>query len=431
MTTELKRIIDQVSKDKGFDRDFLIRTIEEAIRSAARKKYGQQADIEVAYNEETGEVDVYLFKTVVEKLSNPVTEITLNDARKLDNEVELGDSIGVKLDTSEFGRIAAQAAKQVILGRLKEAEREVIYEEFKGRKGEVVNGIVQRLDKEGVIVNLGKTEALLPWDEIIPNKDNFKRGDRLRAYIFDVKKESKGPQIILTRTHPAFLVALFTLEVPEIAEGVVKIINAAREPGSRAKIAVTSQNSDVDPVGACVGIRGVRVQNVVRELKGEKIDIVPWDPDPVKFVCNALAPAKVLRVILDKEDQRMEIIVPDDQLSLAIGRQGQNVRLASKLTGWRLDVRSKTRYEEMQKIKYETLLKVEGMTKEIADVLTQNEISSAEELAQATVEELKEIGLDGKQAQALIAAAQHFMTLPEDKDTEQKAEIIGESTTEG
>ncbi|MDL1969523.1 MAG: transcription termination factor NusA [Candidatus Desulfofervidaceae bacterium] len=428
MTTQLKRIIDQVSKDRGFDRNFLIRTIEEAIRSAARKKYGQQADVDVAYNEETGEVEVYLFKTVVEDLSNPVTEITLSEAQKLDSEVELGDSIGVKLDTSEFGRIAAQAAKQVILQRMKEAEREVIYEEFKDRKGEVVNGIVQRLDKEGVIVNLGKTESLLPWDEIIPNKDNFKRGDRLRAYILDVKKESRGPQIILTRTHPAFLVALFTLEVPEIAEGVVKIINAAREPGNRAKIAVTSQNTDVDPVGACVGIRGVRVQNVVRELKGEKIDIVPWDPDPAKFVCNALAPAKVLRVVLDKDEQSMEIVVPDDQLSLAIGKQGQNVRLASKLTGWRLDVRSKTRYEEMQRLRYETLLKVEGMTEEMADMLSQNGIGSAEELAQATVDELEEIGLNEKQAQALIAAAQRFMSLP--KDTGE-VETGGETTVEG
>jgi len=413
---ELKRIIEQVTKDKGIDKDFLIKTVEEAIRSAARKKYGSEADIEVAYNEETGEVEVYLFKTVVKKLIDSIKEITLEEARKLDPEVDIGDSIGIKLNTVEFGRIAAQAAKQVILQRMKEAEREIIYEEFKDRKGEVAYGIVQRLDREGIIVNLGKTEALLPWDETIPGKDNFKRGDRLRAYILDVKKESRIAQVILSRTHPAFLIALFSLEVPEISEGVVKIINAARDPGSRAKIAVVSQNPDVDPVGACVGLRGSRVQNVVRELKGEKIDIVLWDPNPVRFVCNALAPAKVWKVIMDKEEQSMEIIVPDDQLSLAIGKGGQNVRLASKLTGWKLDVRSKSHYEELKKLRYETLLKVEGMSREIADVLTQNEICSAEELAQCSVEELKEIGIEDKKAQALIAAAEKFMK--EEKQSE-------------
>jgi len=422
MPVTLRKVIDELSKDKGIDKEYLIRTIEEAIRSAARKRYGQQADIEVAYNGETGEVDVYLFKTVVGQVTDPVTEITLEEAQKLDSDVEIGGSIGVRLDTSEFGRIAAQAAKQVILQRMKEAERKAIYEEFKDRKGEVVNGIVQRLDKEGVIVNLGKTEALLPWDEVIPEKDNFKRGDRLRAYILDVKKESKGPQIILTRTHPAFLVALFTLEVPEIAEAIVKIISAAREPGSRAKIAVVSQDPDVDPVGACVGIRGSRVQNVVRELKGEKIDIVPWDPDPAKFVCNALSPTKVLRVILDKEEQAMEIIVPDDQLSVAIGRQGQNVRLASKLTGWKLDVRSKSRYEEIQRLKYENLLKLEGMPKELADLLTQNEIESAEDLAQTQVEELAEIGIEEEKAKALIAAAQRFMNAGKEEATPEESE---------
>ena len=410
---ELKRIIEQLTKDKGIEKGFLTKTIEEAVYSAARKKYGLQADIEVVYNEEKGEIEVYLFKTVVETLTNPIKEITLSEAQKLNQEVELGDSVGIKLSMAEFGRIAAQAAKQVILQRMKEAEEEIIYEEFKDRKGEVVNGIVQRLDKEGIVVNLGRTEALLPWGEIIPSKDNFKRGDRLRAYILDVRKNSKISQIILSRTHPAFLIALFTLEVPEISEGVVKIINAAREPGSRAKIAVTSQDPDVDPIGACVGIRGSRVQSVVRELKGEKIDIVHWDPDPAKFICNAIAPAKVLKVIMDKEEQRMEIVVPDDQLSLAIGRQGQNVRLASKLTGWKLDVRSKSRYKEIQRLQYESLLKVEGMTKEIADLLTQNEIVSAEELAQTTIEELKGLGFKEDKALALITAAEKFMSTPQ------------------
>lgn len=323
--------------------------------------------------------------------------------------MEIGDSVGIKLDTAEFGRIAAQTAKQVILQRMKQAEGEVIYEEFKDRKGQIVNGIMQRVEKAGVIVNLGRAESLLPWSELISNKDNFRRGDRLRAYILDVKKQPNNPQIILSRTHPAFLVALFTLEAPEIAKGIVKIISAAREPGQRAKIAVVSQNSEVDPVGACVGMRGLRVQNVVRELKGEKIDIVPWDIDPAKFVYNALAPAKVVRVILDKEEQSMEIIVPDDQLSLAIGKQGQNVRLASKLTGWKIDVRGESTYEQTLHIGYENLLKVEGMDKKVADLLFKQGINSAEELSQAEVEELKEIGLEENKAEALIKAAKEFI----------------------
>ncbi|KPJ68763.1 MAG: transcription elongation factor NusA [Syntrophobacter sp. DG_60] len=409
MVTELKKIIDEVSKDKGIDKTFLIKAIEEAICSAARKKYSLKADVEAAYNEETGEVEVYLFKKVVKDFSDPAIEITLDEACKFDKQLEIGDSVGIKLDTAEFGRIAAQTAKQTILQRMKQAEGEAIYEEFKDRKGQIVNGIVQRVEKAGVIVNLGRTESLLPWNEVIPNKDNFKRGDRIKAYILDVKKQPNDPQIILTRTHPAFLVALFTLEAPEIAEGIVKIISAAREPGQRAKIAVTSQNPEVDPVGACVGMRGLRVQNVVRELKGEKIDIVPWDADPAKFVYNALAPAKVVRVILDKEEQSMETIVPDDQLSLAIGKQGQNVRLASKLTGWKIDVRSKSTYEQMLQIGYESLLKVEGMDKKIADLLFKQGINSAEELSQVEAEELKEIGLEKHRAQLLIKAAKEFI----------------------
>ncbi len=409
MITELKKIIDEVSKNRGIEKAFLIKAIEEAICWAARKKYSLEADVEAAYNEETGEIEIYLFKKVVKELSDPAIEITLDEASKFDKQLEIGDSVGIKLDTAEFGRIAAQTAKQVILQRMKQAEGEVIYEEFKDRKGQIVNGIMQRVEKAGVIVNLGRAESLLPWSELISNKDNFRRGDRLRAYILDVKKQPNNPQIILSRTHPAFLVALFTLEAPEIAKGIVKIISAAREPGQRAKIAVVSQNSEVDPVGACVGMRGLRVQNVVRELKGEKIDIVPWDIDPAKFVYNALAPAKVVRVILDKEEQSMEIIVPDDQLSLAIGKQGQNVRLASKLTGWKIDVRGESTYEQTLHIGYENLLKVEGMDKKVADLLFKQGINSAEELSQAEVEELKEIGLEENKAEALIKAAKEFI----------------------
>jgi N utilization substance protein A len=420
MSIELKRIIDQLTKDKGIEREFVTKTVEEAICSAARKKYGLQANIEAIYDEESGNIEVYLFKNVVENVTDPIKEITLKEALKLDEEIEIGDSAGVKLDTTEFGRIAAQIAKQVILQRMKEVEREIIYEEFKDRKGEIINGIVQRVDKEGIIVNLGKTEAFLPWAEIIPIKDDFKRGDRLKAYILDVRNESKVSQIILSRTHPLFLVGLFTLEVPEVTEGTVKIINAAREPGNRAKISVTSQDLDVDPVGACVGLRGSRVQSVVRELKGERIDIVPYDSDPVKFVCNALAPAKVSKVIMDRDEHNMNIIVPDDQLSLAIGKQGQNVRLASKLTGWRLDIRSKTRYEEIQRLQYKNLLKIKGITKEIADLLVKNEIYSPEELGQTTPEELEELGFSKTKAKTLVTAAAKFTSTQEQNETESE-----------
>ncbi|MBN1106888.1 MAG: transcription termination/antitermination protein NusA [Deltaproteobacteria bacterium] len=405
MVTELKRVIDQVSREKGVDREVLIKTLEEAVKAAAKKKLGPNYDLEVTFNEEMGEIEVFEFKEVVEKVTDEHVEVSLEEAHKIDPESEVGDSLGIKMDTDEFGRIAAQSAKQVIMQRLREAERNIVYGDFKDRRGEIVHGIVQRFDKGGIIVNLGRTEADLPLKEQIP-KEVYKQGDRVRAYILDVKQFSRGPQIILSRTHPNFLSALFENEVPEIAEAIVSIVQVAREPGSRAKIAVTSRDSDVDPVGACVGMKGSRVQAVVQELRGEKIDIVPWDPDPAKFICNGLAPAEIIRVIVDEEDHSMEVVVPDDQLSLAIGKRGQNVRLASKLSGWHLDVTSETNYNRVLKEAYDSLLRVEGIGEKTALDLYQAGYRSAEEVAEAKVSDLLQLtDMDEEKAKKVIDSA--------------------------
>ncbi|MCK4620558.1 MAG: transcription termination factor NusA, partial [Desulfobacterales bacterium] len=300
--SDIKRVVEQVGRDKGIDSEVLIKALEDALKSAARKKFGSNIDIEVKYNEESGEIEVFQFKEVVENITEPDLQISLEEAYKLDPESKIGDSLGTKMDASTFGRIAAQSAKQVIIQKMKDAERDAVYSSFIDRKGEIINGIVQRVDRGDIIVNLGHTEGILPEREQVP-KEIYRRGDRVRAQILDVLHDSRGPQIILSRTHPNFLVSLFKTEVPEISEGIVSIMAAAREPGIRAKIAVASNDSDIDPVGACVGMKGSRVQNVVQELKGEKIDIVSWHIDPAKFVCNALAPAEISRVIIDEENR--------------------------------------------------------------------------------------------------------------------------------
>jgi len=409
MTSDLKRMIDQVSREKGLDSEILIRALEEAVKTAAKKKLGPDKDIEVSFNPELGEVEVFEFKEVVDKVTDEGLQVSLEEARKLDPECEIGDSLGMKMETSTFGRIAAQSAKQVIMQRLKEAERDIVYDDFKDRKGEIINGIVQRFDRGSIIVNLGRTEAELPPREQIP-RESYRQGDRIRAYILDVKQYSRGPQIILSRTHPNFLSALFENEVPEISEGIVKIMQVAREPGSRSKIAVYSKDPDVDPVGACVGMKGSRVQAVVQELRGEKIDIVTWDPDPAKFICNALAPAEIIRVIVDEENHSIEVVVPDDQLSLAIGKGGQNVRLASRLTGWALDVVSETNYNKALKEGYESLLGLEGVGEKLAADLYQEGFRSALELSQAEPEELMSIeGMTEDKARELIQEAIEFV----------------------
>jgi len=407
--SELKRMIDQVSREKGLDREILINTLEEAMRSAARRKLGSKVEVDVAYNDEDGEVEVFEFKEVVTEVDDPETQVSLELGRGLDPDCEVGDELGVKVDTADFGRIAAQSAKQVIIQRMKDAERDIIYEDFKDRKNEIINGIVQRFDKGSIVVNLGRTEAILPPREQVP-REGYRPGDRLRAYVLDVKRISRGPQVVLSRTHPGFIEALFELEVPEISESIVTIEGVAREAGSRTKLGVASNDRDVDPVGACVGMKGSRVQAVVQELRGEKIDIIAWDPDPARYVVNALAPAEISRVVVDEANQTMEVIVADEMLSLAIGRRGQNVRLASKLTGWKIDVKSESRYGESLRDGYRSLLEVVGVSDVSADTLYQAGYGSAEALAEADMEELTALpDIDDERAAGLIADAKNYL----------------------
>ena len=407
--SELKRMIDQVAREKGLDREILINTLEEAMRSAARRKLGSRVEVDVAYNDEEGEVEIFEFKEVVEVVDDPETQVDLKKARKLDPDCEVGDELGVKVETSEFGRIAAQSAKQVIIQRMKDAERDIIFEDFKDRKGEIINGIVQRFDKGNIIVNLGRTEAILPSREQVP-REGYRPGDRVRAFVLDVKRLSRGPQIVLSRTHPGFIEALFDLEVPEIAEGIVTIEGVAREPGSRTKLGVSSRDRDVDPVGACVGMKGSRVQAVVQELRGEKIDIIAYDMDPAKYVVNALAPAEISRVIVDEVNHSMEVIVADEMLSLAIGRRGQNVRLASKLAGWRIDVKSETKYSEALRDGYRSLLDVVGVVDVGADTLFQAGYGSAEALSEADPSEIDSLsGIEEGRGLELVERAKTYL----------------------
>ncbi len=427
MISDLSRIIDQVGKDKGIDKGILIEALEQALLAAARKKFGPKQEIEAKYNEEAGEVELFQFKTVVKDVKNPPAEISLAEAKDLDAEAQIGDSLGTKIDVAEFGRIAAQTAKQVIIQRVKDAERENIFEDFKDRKEEVISGTVQRFERGSIIVNLGRAEAVVPQQELVP-RETYKPGERIRAYVLDVRKTPKGPQIILSRSNPNFLVKLFELEVPEISEGIVKIVNAAREPGTRAKIAVYSQDSDVDPVGACVGMRGSRVQAVVQELRGEKIDIIPWSDDPASFVCNALAPAEISKVVINPEAQSMEVIVEDDQLSLAIGRRGQNVRLAAKLTEWRIDIRSEPKagpvapkLDEIAARGLEKVDQIAGVGEKTAQLLNAAGYLTVVDVCQATAEQLSAIeGIGLKKAEKLIDAARAHL----DQAGEKKGESV-------
>ncbi len=406
MLSDLKRIIDQISRDRGFDKTLLIEAIEEAVQSAARKKFGSRRDMEVQYNEEFGEVEIFQFRSVVEDPQDEQTEISYEEAIKLDPEVQLGDELGEKMkDITDLGRIAAQSAKQVIIHKMKDAEREVIYDMFKDRVGEVVSGIVQRFERGNMVVNLGRTDAILPKDQQIP-KRSFKQGDRIRAYLKEVRQTSRDSQLILSRTCDEFLSKLFHVEVPEMAEGIVRVMGVSREPGFRAKIAVSSSEGDVDPVGACVGMKGSRVQNVVQELQGERIDIVTWSPDPAKYVYNALAPAHVSMVMADEDAGSLLVVVPNDQLSLAIGRQGQNVRLASKLINWRIDVKSEQRYSNLQNGGYQSLLKLKGVDESLADQLFAKGFISTTVLAEKSVSDLTVIrAIDDEFAESLINEA--------------------------
>ncbi len=409
MQPDLNRVIEQVSKEKGMDRSVIIEALESAMLSAARRTFSQKR-IEAKFNPDLGEVELFEIKTVVDTVTSPETEVDLATARNtLDPEAQVGDELLSKLPATAFGRIAAQVAKQSVIQKVREAERELIYNEFKNRKGELFSGIVQRVEKKNIIVNLGRTDAVLPEKEQIP-WERYRQGDRIRAYILDVEMSHKGPQIILSRTHPGFLIKLFEQEAPEVYEGIIEIKSAAREPGSRAKIAVHSTDPDVDPVGACVGVKGTRVQAVVQELRGERVDIVPWTPDPAEYVCRALLPAKVSKIILDEEEHAMEVILPDDQLSLAIGKKGQNVRLASRLTGWKLDVRSESEVELEHSRTLESLMAVAGIGDVTAELLYQHGFKSAEEVAEADLDALLEVeGLGQEKATAVLQAAREHV----------------------
>ena len=406
--TELSRVMDSVCKDKGINRDEIVAAVEEAVLSAAQKLYRMQdieKEVEVHFNDEDGGVELFEFKTVVQDIENSEVEISLDEAILLDPETELGDQIGVTINP-EFTRIAIQNAKQRILQSIKEAEGKVIYEEFKNRKGELISGIVRRVERRNIIVDLGRTEAILPPEHQVP-REYYKPKERLRAILIDIKETKRGPQLILSRSHKDFVRKLFVSEVPEIGEQIVSIIALSREAGGRTKIAVASNDPDVDPVGACVGMRGARVQNVIQELKGEKIDIVPWSPDTARFACNALSPATVSKVIIDDENKYMEIIVDDDQLSLAIGRRGQNVRLASQLTDWKIDIKTDSQVK-LEQHEIVTLLMTLPNVKEItANLLYAEGFQNLEDIAFANPETLVKAGglKDEEEAEKLQTAA--------------------------
>jgi N utilization substance protein A len=386
--------------------------------SAARKHFGHNLNLETKLNPETGELEVVQFKVVVDRVEDPDTQVSLDEARRGDPDAAIGEELGKKLDTEVLGRIAAQTAKQVIMQKVRDAERGVIFEEYKDSKGELMNGIVLRVERGNIIVNLGRTEAILPKREQI-QREKYRPGDRLRGMVLDVDRSARGPQIVLTRSHPDFLRKLFELEVPEIAEKVIELKAVAREPGDRAKIAVFSNDSSIDPVGACVGIKGSRVQAVVQELRGERIDIITWTPDEPSFVARALSPAEVSRVVVDEEQHSMEVIVPDEQLSLAIGRRGQNVKLASKLSGWRIDVRSVSVAEEEAKRARAALGSIPGIDFMHAEMLFQQGFRTVREVADASAEDFADIeGISEEQVADILVKAKAFAeTLGDEAET--------------
>ncbi len=418
----LKREIDQIAKDKGIDKRTIIAALEEAMKQAARRKFGLEKEIEARFNPETSEIELFEFREVVELITDKDAQITLERAKQLDPDAELGDEIGVKLDTADFGRILAQTAKQVIIQRVRDAERDIVYEEYKDRKGEIVNGIVRRFEKGALIVDLGRAEAVLPAKEQVP-RESYRPGDRVRAYVLDVTTMGKGAQVILSRASIQFLTKLFAQEVPEIYEGIVKIESAAREPGGRSKIAVSSRDNDVDPVGACVGMKGSRVQAVVQELRGERIDIVPFSNDAARYVCSSLSPAQVSKVIIDENQKSMDVIVPDDQLSLAIGRKGQNVRLAVQLTGWKIDIKSESKMRELAEWLARAVSVVPGCGDAEADILLQSGITSLEDLANCQLALLTSLpGVDAAGADAIKARAKELAVEKAAEDARAAAE---------
>ncbi|HEY7242500.1 MAG TPA: transcription termination factor NusA [Xanthobacteraceae bacterium] len=414
---ELLQIADAVAREKAIDRGIVIAAMEDAIQKAARSRYGSETEVRAEINSKTGEMRLSRLLLVADQVENDATQISLNDAKKRNPAAQVGDFIAEPLPPLEYGRIAAQSAKQVIVQKVREAERDRQYQEYKDRIGDIVNGIVKRVEYGNVVVDLGRGEAIVRRDELLP-RETFRNGDRIRAFIYDVRREPRGPQIFLSRTHPQFMAKLFAQEVPEIYDGIVEVKAVARDPGSRAKIAVISRDSSVDPVGACVGMRGSRVQAVVNELQGEKIDIIPWTADPANFVVNALAPAEVAKVVLDEDRQRMEVVVPDQQLSLAIGRRGQNVRLASQLTGWDIDIVTEQEESEHRQAEFEkrTKLFVDALNLDevVGQLLASEGFNSVQELAIVDEKELAAIeGFDEETAQELQARARDYLAKEE------------------
>src|SRR3989338_7813366 len=435
----LGRMIEQVAKDRGMDKKVIVDALETAFLMAAKKKYGLTKEIEAHFNEEIDDMELFQFMTVVEKIQDETIEISLKEAKKLDPEATVGDSIGVKMDAKKFGRIDAQTVKQVITQKVLEAEKDLVYKEYFHRKGEIISGIVRRYERSNVMVDLGKTEAIIPPREQIPG-ENFRSGDRVQAYILDVQDATtRGAQVVLSRATPLYLIKLFELEVPEVSEGIVIIKGAAREPGFRSKISVYSKDSDVDAVGACVGVKGTRVQNVVQELRGEKIDIVPWSDNDMQFVVNSLAPADISKVIIDEVNHSMEVIVPDDQLSLAIGKKGQNVRLAMQLAGWKLDIITESKILERTNRAKKSLTAIPRVNDTLAMGLYQNGYDTFEDVARAEIKDLLQVpGIgDEEKAKSLKQEGQVLMDqglttdkLVNPKRAEEKAEAPVEAQKE-
>jgi len=424
---ELLQIADAVAREKQIDRQIVIEAMEDAIQKAARARYGQETEIRAEINPKSGETRLQRLLEVVEEVDNPSTQIALDDALAKNPEAQIGDFIADPLPPIEFGRVATQSAKQVIVQKVREAERDRQYEEYKDRVGDVVNGIVKRVEYGNVIVDLGRGEGVVRRDQLIP-REVFKAGDRIRSFIMDVRREPRGPQIFLSRTHPQFMAMLFRQEVPEIYDGVIEVKSVARDPGSRAKIAVISHDTSIDPVGACVGMRGSRVQAVVQELQGEKIDIIPWSPDAATFIVNALQPAEVTKVVLDEETERIEVVVPDEQLSLAIGRRGQNVRLASQLTGWDIDIMTEAEESERRQREFQerTQLFVDGLNVDevVGQLLASEGFTSIEEVAYVELDEIASIeGFDEETAEEIQARAREHLEELERRYDEERREL--------
>src|SRR5919204_2314885 len=424
---ELLQVADSVARDKGIDRDEVLDAMEQAIQKAGRSKYGQEYDIRAEIDRRNGEIRLLRFREVADTIENEATQIGLIDAQRLNPDAEIGDFITDPLPPIDFGRIAAQTAKQVIVQKVRDAERARQYNEYKDRVGEIVNGLAKRVEFGNVVVDLGRAEAMLRRDELLP-RESFRQGERVRAYIYDVRQEPRGPQIFLSRTHPQFMAKLFAQEVPEIYDGIVEVKAVARDPGSRAKIAVISRDSSVDPVGACVGMRGSRVQAVVNELQGEKIDIIPWSADVATFVVNALAPAEVAKVVLDEDRERIEVVVPDAQLSLAIGRRGQNVRLASQLTGWDIDILTEQEESERRQAEFENrtrmFMETLNVDEVVGQLLASEGFTSVEELAMVDEKEIASIeGFDEETAHELQTRARDYLAHIEAEYDEKRREL--------